>query len=225
MAALTATAPTAPVGPVAPGTLGTPGTSGTSDAVDAVDAAVVSGESRVSLYDVQRLKRDHALADVAGRRYGVSLTASGRALVGYCPLPKHDDRAKPNFYVYPQPDPADDNWFCYRCNVGGDVIRLVQWVEGVEFAEACARLAGPAAYRLPASAVPTTWTARTGPPRPSPAPATPPTADGATVVSPAPAGRGAPAGITRQCGALRRAHLQRVSDGPPHWLIDVVLYE
>ena len=89
------------------------------------------------LIDVRACKRAHPLADVAGR-YGVQLRPSGRALLGRCPF--HSDHGRPNFHVYPAPDAADDSFFCYRCPVGGDVIRFVELIERVSFRDAVARL-------------------------------------------------------------------------------------
>jgi DNA primase len=94
-------------------------------------------------YDVEALRHDHPVERVAAG-YGVALRPSGRALVGRCPLPGHDDREHPNLYVYP----GSASWFCYRCAVGGDVIELVRrrefdhLPEGAGFLAACARLAG-----------------------------------------------------------------------------------
>jgi DNA primase len=93
------------------------------------------------LIDVRAFKRLHPLAEVAGR-YGVELRPSGRALLGRCPF--HRDHGRPNFYVYPAPDVADDSFFCYRCPVGGDVIRFVELLERVKFKDAVARLSGNA---------------------------------------------------------------------------------
>ncbi len=94
------------------------------------------------LIDVRAFKRLHPLAEVAGT-YGVQLRPSGRALLGRCPF--HPDHGRPNFYVYPASDAADDSFFCYRCPVGGDVIRFVELLERVKFKEAVARLSGDAA--------------------------------------------------------------------------------
>lgn len=85
--------------------------------------------------DVDALKRTHPVEDVVAR-YGVELRRSGAALVGRCPL--HQDAGRPNFHAYP----ATGTWYCYRCNVGGDVIRLVERVEQVGFRDAIARLGG-----------------------------------------------------------------------------------
>lgn len=53
------------------------------------------------------------LAELAGRH--TDLRPSGRALVGRCPRPDHEDRT-PSFHVYP-----DGRFYCYGCGWCGDV--------------------------------------------------------------------------------------------------------
>lgn len=89
--------------------------------------------------DVAAVRRAHPVAEVVAR-YRVALRPVGRALVGRCPL--HDDRTHPNLHVYPESDLAGGNWFCYRCDVGGDVIELVQRLERLSFLDAVAHLEG-----------------------------------------------------------------------------------
>jgi DNA primase len=83
--------------------------------------------------DTALVKRTHAVADVVAR-YGIDLRPSGRTLVGRCPF--HADGGRPNLYVYP----ATQSWYCYRCALGGDVIRFVERIEGLSFRAAVARL-------------------------------------------------------------------------------------
>jgi DNA primase catalytic core len=85
--------------------------------------------------DTTVLKRDYPIAEVIAG-YGIELRLSGRALVGRCPF--HDDRGRPNLHVYP----SGASWYCYRCAVGGDVIRFVERIENVGFRVAVARLTG-----------------------------------------------------------------------------------
>lgn len=85
--------------------------------------------------DTAALKRAHPIADVASRY--TELRRSGRALVGRCPL--HADGKRPNFYVYE----ASDSFYCYSCSLGGDVIRLVQLVEHLDFRAALVHLGAP----------------------------------------------------------------------------------
>jgi DNA primase len=86
-------------------------------------------------WDVDRLRRDHPVADVLARS-GVELRPMGRALVGRCPF--HTDGGRPNLYVYPE----SQRWWCYRCGVGGDVIDYMRRRENLTFADACQRLSG-----------------------------------------------------------------------------------
>ena len=85
--------------------------------------------------DTDRLKRDCPLLDVVAH-YGITLRQSGQTWVGRCPF--HRDGGRPNFHVY-----ADTNsWYCFRCGLGGDVIRFVQKMEDVDFRQAVERLMG-----------------------------------------------------------------------------------
>jgi DNA primase len=54
------------------------------------------------------------------------LRKAGREHVGFCPL--HDDRRTPNFYV----NPEKNTWFCFVCQVGGDVVDLATFAWGYE---------------------------------------------------------------------------------------------
>jgi DNA primase len=87
--------------------------------------------------DAEELKRVHPIADVVAG-YGIDLRRSGRTFVGRCPF--HTDRGRPNLYVYPQ----TASFYCFRCAVGGDVIRFIQVIEDVNFLEAVRRLGGAA---------------------------------------------------------------------------------
>ncbi|HZU12144.1 MAG TPA: CHC2 zinc finger domain-containing protein [Chloroflexota bacterium] len=87
--------------------------------------------------DTDALKRDHPVEEVV-ERYGIELRDSGCALIGRCPF--HEDGGRPNLYVYP----ITRSWYCYRCGIGGDVISLVERIEGVGFREAVTRLTGDA---------------------------------------------------------------------------------
>jgi DNA primase len=102
--------------------------------------------------DTAALKRAHPIADVASRY--TELRRSGRALVGSCPL--HADGKRPNFYVYER----SASFYCYSCSLGGDVIRLVELVEHVDFRTALAHLGA------------VEWAADTGRQRPAPRPRT-----------------------------------------------------
>jgi len=89
----------------------------------------------ISRADLDALRQAQPIAEVISRS-GVVLQPHGRALVGRCPF--HDDQGRPNLYVYPD----RQSFYCYRCQVGGDVIDFVRRRENLGFAEACRRLAG-----------------------------------------------------------------------------------
>jgi DNA primase len=83
--------------------------------------------------DTAALKQAHPIEDVVAR-YGIELRPQGRTLVGRCPF--HADGGRPNLAVFRD----RQTWRCFRCNVGGDVLTLVELVEHVSFREAVARL-------------------------------------------------------------------------------------
>lgn len=71
--------------------------------------------------------------------HGIELKDLGKDLArGFCPI--HDDRAggKPQFTYYKN----NDSWFCFRCGIGGDAIRLVAEMEHISYSEAKKRLIG-----------------------------------------------------------------------------------
>jgi DNA primase catalytic core len=110
--------------------------------------------------DVEALKEAHPIGDVVAS-YGVELRRQGRGWAGRCPF--HDDQGRPNFFVWP----GTRSWWCFRCDLGGDVLRFVELAESVGFLEAVERLTGGA--RAGAR------TARRAPP-PSPVPRAAPVA-------------------------------------------------
>lgn len=73
-------------------------------------------------------KELNRIEDVAAR-YGVALKRAGRELVGLSPL---KPEKTPSFYI----DPRKQVFKCFASGEGGDVIALVQAVEGVDFAGA-----------------------------------------------------------------------------------------
>jgi len=84
-------------------------------------------------YDTEALRTCFPVTDVIAR-YGIELRASGTHLLGRCPL--HTDSGRPNLHVYP----LTQSWYCYRCGVGGDVIKFLQLKENIDFLQACALL-------------------------------------------------------------------------------------
>ena len=98
-------------------------------------------------FDVAALRRDQPIDRVIAG-YGIELRPSGRGLVGRCPF--HDDRGRPNLYVYPD----QGRWWCFRCGSGGDAIDFLRRREGLSFREACRRLGGHPAGASTGSSVP-----------------------------------------------------------------------
>ena len=84
---------------------------------------------RAGRIDTDALKLAHPVEDVVAR-YGIELKRQGRSLVGKCPF--HADGGRPNLTVFP----ATRSWFCFRCGVGGDVVKFVMLAEDVGFLEA-----------------------------------------------------------------------------------------
>jgi DNA primase len=105
------------------------------------------------LYDLETLKSQHPLADVAARY--VQLRRSGAHLVGRCPF--HEERT-PSFTI----NPARQRYCCYGCGRSGDVIAFVQQIEGLSFRDAVRRLGGAALSTRTSRPHPTS--------RPAPAP-------------------------------------------------------
>ena len=75
------------------------------------------------------------IEDEVARR-GVVLKRQGRELVGPCPICGGTDRFAINF--------AKQVWNCRHCGKGGDVIALIQHMDGVGFLEAIESLTATA---------------------------------------------------------------------------------
>src|SRR5229473_8590896 len=84
--------------------------------------------------DARAVKRQSDIVAVAARY--THLKHSGRQWVGLCPLPDHRER-HPSFFVHPR-----GVWFCFGCQRGGDVFRLVQLIESCSFPRALEIVAG-----------------------------------------------------------------------------------
>lgn len=65
----------------------------------------------------------------------IDLKPRGKNFIGRCPFPCHEDK-HPSFYIYT----ATNSFFCFGCNMGGDVIRLAMELYGIEFTEAITML-------------------------------------------------------------------------------------
>jgi 5S rRNA maturation endonuclease (ribonuclease M5) len=99
---------------------------------------------RKTSYDVEVIKAANPLAEfLAGR--GVVLKRHGALLQGKCPF--HHEQNGEALTVYEQ----ENRWHCFgKCAAGGDVIRAVELLDGLDFKAACERLGG----RLPEDALP-----------------------------------------------------------------------
>lgn len=100
------------------------------------------------MYDLDAIRAAHPIIETV-RDAGVDLRRTGRRLAGRCPF--HEDHA-PSFVVYPD----TGSYFCYGCNVGGDVIDFVVRLHHTDFKETVARLStsragGGNSHSLPAN--------------------------------------------------------------------------
>jgi DNA primase len=85
--------------------------------------------------DTAALKLAHPIEEVVAG-YGIELKRQGHALVARCPF--HADQGRPNLHLFT----ATRSWFCFRCGVGGDVLKFVMLAEDLGFLDAVERLAG-----------------------------------------------------------------------------------
>ncbi len=74
---------------------------------------------------------------------GITLTKNGKGYKGLCPF--HDDK-DPSLLV----NPDKNLWNCFGCGTGGDPIRFVELIDGVDFKEAVKRLTDEAPTPKPA---------------------------------------------------------------------------
>ena len=81
--------------------------------------------------DIETVRANNPIEQVIGRY--VELKPSGRRLLGRCPF--HDDPT-PSFVVYVH----NQSWYCFGCDIGGDVFRFVERIEHLSFTEALQRL-------------------------------------------------------------------------------------
>ena len=92
------------------------------------------------MHVIEDLKAHINLADTAGR-YTTLHPAGQRRLKGLCPLHKE---SKPSFFVFTD----TQRWHCFGCNKRGDVLDLVQAIEGWDFPTALQELAEEYAFFL-----------------------------------------------------------------------------
>ena len=84
-------------------------------------------EKRNTRDEIEAVRANNPIEQVIGRY--VELRPSGRRLLGRCPF--HDDPT-PSFVVYVH----NQSWYCFGCDIGGDVFRFVERIEHVSFTEA-----------------------------------------------------------------------------------------
>ncbi len=84
---------------------------------------------RARRIDTDALKQAHPIEDVVAL-YGIELKRQGRRLIGRCPF--HADSGRPNLHVFV----PTQSWYCFRCCLGGDVVKFVMLAEDVGFLEA-----------------------------------------------------------------------------------------
>ena len=95
---------------------------------------------RIRDEDIALVRERSAIEEVVGD-YLQLRSAGGGSLKGLCPF--HDEKT-PSFNV----TPARGLWYCFSCAEGGDVIKFVQRIESLGFAEAVERLAARAGIEL-----------------------------------------------------------------------------
>ena len=81
--------------------------------------------------EIEAVRANNPIEQVIGRY--VELRPSGRRLLGRCPF--HTDPT-PSFVVYIH----NQSWYCFGCDIGGDVFRFVERIEHLSFTEALQRL-------------------------------------------------------------------------------------
>ncbi len=87
---------------------------------------------------IQELKMRSPIQDVIGRY--VELKRAGRNLVGRCPF--HSEKT-PSFTVF------EDNYHCFGCSAGGDVITFIMQIENLDYRDAVNFLADRCGMTVP----------------------------------------------------------------------------
>jgi DNA primase len=95
---------------------------------------------RIRDEDVVLVREKSPIGDVIGEHVQLR-NAGGGNLKGLCPF--HDEKS-PSFNV----TPARGMYYCFGCQAGGDVIKFVQEIEHVDFADAVERLASRSGIQL-----------------------------------------------------------------------------
>src|SRR5690242_21006366 len=92
-----------------------------------------AGHADQTALDIEEIKRGASILDVLGR-FRIAVEGTGLSRRACCPF--HEDRV-PSFRVYLN----TNRYYCFGCGAKGDVIELVQRLEGVSFRQALERLA------------------------------------------------------------------------------------
>lgn len=110
-------------------------------------AALRPGAAR---YDLDRIKHDITMLDLAPMLAAVDLRKNGNNYVGRCPFPNHHDSA-PSFKV----SLDGQKWYCWGCGLGGNIFTFCEHWAGCQSFVASIRTAiigagrTPDAYRQP----------------------------------------------------------------------------
>jgi DNA primase len=102
------------------------------------------GRTRSTREDIETVRANNPIEQVIARY--VVLRPSGRRLLVNCPF--HNDPT-PSLVVYVH----NQSFYCFGCDVGGDVFKFVQLIEKVSFAEALQRLGSITPTNKPVSRV------------------------------------------------------------------------
>jgi DNA primase len=95
---------------------------------------------RIRQEDIAAVRERSPIVEVVGE-YLQLRPAGGGSFKGLCPF--HDEKT-PSFNV----TPGKELYYCFSCQAGGDVIKFVQNVDNLSFAEAIERLAARAGVEL-----------------------------------------------------------------------------
>jgi DNA primase len=95
---------------------------------------------RIRDEDIATVRQRSPVDEVIGE-YLQLRNAGGGSVKGLCPF--HDEKT-PSFNV----TPSRGLWYCHGCAEGGDVIKFVQKIDALSFAEAIEKLAGRAGIEL-----------------------------------------------------------------------------
>lgn len=87
-------------------------------------------------FDLDRVKADITMLDLAPAMAAVELKRTGNNFVGRCPFPNHRD-SSPSFKVS-----ADGQlWYCWGCGVGGTIFSFCEHFTGCTSFVACVQTA------------------------------------------------------------------------------------